>query len=137
MGKSGVSLRARLALSGAGGALVGPGVAHGQQAEVEASGDTIIIVTAQKREQNLQDVPASISVVGGETLIESGAAQISDLTGYVPGLHINNLGTPGQSRIALRGISPLGASASVGVYIDEAPVGSSTAYTEKIGSAHV
>src|SRR3546814_12351004 len=93
-----------------------------QQAEVEASGDTIIIVTAQKREQNLQDVPASISVVGGETLIESGAAQISDLTGYVPGLHINNLGTPGQSRIALRGISPLGASASVGVYIDEAPV---------------
>src|SRR3546814_19116196 len=102
-----------------------------QQAEVEASGDTIIIVTAQKREQNLQDVPASISVVGGETLIESGAAQISDLTGYVPGLHINNLGTPRQSRIALRCISPLGASASVGVYLDVAPVGSSQAYTAR------
>src|SRR3546814_3068198 len=113
MRKSGLSLRAMLALSAAGAALVVPGVAHAQQAEVEASGDTIIIVTAQKRAQNLQDVPASISVVGGETLIESGAAQISDLTGYVPGLPINNLGTPGQSRIALRGISPLGASARV------------------------
>ena len=133
MRKSGFSSRALLALSAAGSALVVPGISHAQQAqqtEAEAAEDAAIIVTAQKREQNLQDVPASISVVGGESLIESGAAQVSDLAGYVPGLHINNLGTPGQSRIALRGISPLGASASTGVYIDDAPVGSSTAYTE-------
>src|SRR3546814_15820600 len=99
MRKSGFSLRAMLALSAAGAALVVPVVAHAQQAEVEASGDTIIIVTAQKHEQNLHDVTESISVVGGETLIESGAAQISNLTASVPGLHNHNLAHPGRTRL--------------------------------------
>jgi outer membrane receptor protein involved in Fe transport len=89
-----------------------------------------IIVTAQKRAENVQDVPASISVVGGEDLVQSGAAQISDFAGYVPGLHGENRGTPGGSRVALRGIPPLGANATVGIYIDDAPVGSGTPYTE-------
>ena len=90
----------------------------------------VIIVTAQKRQEDVQDVPASISVLGGEDLVQSGATQISDFAGYVPGLHGENRGTAGGSRIALRGISPLGAYATVGVYIDDAPVGSGTPYTE-------
>src|SRR6187401_517108 len=81
--------------------------------------DQLIIVTAQKRAENMQDVPASISVVGGEDLVRSGAAQISDFAGYVPGLHGENRGTPGGSRVALRGIPPLGANATVGIYIDD------------------
>src|SRR5688500_14600938 len=76
--------------------------------------DQVILVTAQKREEDVQDVPASISVVGGEELVRSGAAQISDFAGYVPGLHGENRGTAGGSRVALRGISPLGANATVG-----------------------
>jgi len=92
--------------------------------------EQIILVTAQKRAENVQDVPASISVVGGDDLIQTGATQIADFAGYVPGLHGENRGTAGGSRVALRGISPLGANATVGVYVDDAPVGSVTPYTE-------
>ena len=93
-------------------------------------GEQAILVTAQKREEDVQDVPASISVVGGEDLVLTGAAQIADFAGYVPGLHGENRGTAGGTRIALRGIPPLGANATVGIYIDDAPVGSGTPYTE-------
>jgi outer membrane receptor protein involved in Fe transport len=99
-------------------------------AESESDNGQVILVTAQKREENVQDVPASITVVGGEDLVQTGSVQISDFAGYVPGLHGENRGTAGGSRVALRGISPLGANATVGIYIDDAPVGSVTPYTE-------
>src|SRR5690606_35700868 len=89
-----------------------------------------ILVTAQKREEDLQDVPASISVLGADDLVQTGSTQITDFAAYVPGLHGENRGTPGGTRVALRGISPLGANATVGVYIDDAPIGSVTPYTE-------
>jgi outer membrane receptor for ferrienterochelin and colicin len=88
--------------------------------------EDVIIVTAQKRTENLQDVPLSISVIGGEDLVETGATQLTEMAGYVPGLHVGSLGAPGQTQISLRGIVPLAAGASVATYVDDAPVGSST-----------
>jgi outer membrane receptor protein involved in Fe transport len=93
-----------------------------------AQDDREILVTAQKREENLQDVPVSISVVEGEELVKSGSSQLIDFAPYVPGFAVTNLGTPGQSRLALRGIAPLGSAASVGIYLDDAPIGSSTPF---------
>ncbi len=87
-----------------------------------------ILVTAQKREERLLDVPLSISVVSGDDLIASGAGQLTDFAGYIPGLQVDTAGSPGQSTISLRGIGPLGPSATVGTYLDEAPVGSSSVY---------
>ena len=92
--------------------------------------EAAIVVTAQKRAEDQQDVPISITVVSGEQLVESGAVQLNEIAGYVPGLHVNTLGAPGQSLISLRGVPPLGGNSSVGIYVDDAPVGSSTAYTE-------
>ena len=97
------------------------------------SDPTEIVVTAQKRSENQQDVPISISVVSGEQLVESGATQLTDFSGYIPGLHVSSLGAPGQAILTLRGIPPLGGNASVGTYVDDGPVGSSTAYTESAG----
>ena len=85
-------------------------------------------VTAQKRAENLQEVPLSISVVTGKDLLSKGAAQLTDFSGYIPGLQVDTAGSPGQSTISLRGIGPLGPSATVGTYLDEAPVGSSSVY---------
>lgn len=90
--------------------------------------DFVIVVTAQKREQNLQDVPLAISVVGGEELTEQGAASLVDYASYVPGMQVTNSGTPGQGTITLRGIAALSGSATVGIYLDDAPVGSSNIY---------
>ncbi|MDB5705294.1 MAG: hypothetical protein JWN66_2410 [Sphingomonas bacterium] len=121
--------RTLLALSVAISALGLPGVAAAQDKPADAAAvPEDIVVTAQKREQNLQDVPVSISVVSGESLVQSGSSQLTDFAAYVPGLTVTSSGTPGQSTVALRGVTPLNTSASVGIYIDDAPVGSSTAY---------
>ncbi len=93
---------------------------------IEAAGE--IVVTAQKRVQNVQDVPISISVVSGEELQEQGSASLVDYAGYVPGMNVSNGGTPGQTTITLRGVAPLNASQTVGIYLDDAPVGSSALY---------
>ena len=109
-----------------------PPAATEPQTQNEGEGQ-IILVTAQKRQENQQDVPVSISVVGGEDLVESGATQLTEIAGYIPGLHIGSLGAPGQTQVSLRGIVPLAAGASVGTYVDDAPTGSSTVYTESAG----
>ena len=63
-----------------------------------------VIVTAQKRTQNLQDVPFSVSATSQAQIINSGAQDIVDLARNVAGLSIADLG-PGQSQMAIRGIS--------------------------------
>ena len=88
-----------------------------EAAAVETSGE--IVVTAQKRVQNVQDVPIAISVVGGEELQEQGSASLVDYAGYVPGMNVSNGGTPGQTTITLRGVAPLNASQTVGIYLDD------------------
>jgi len=84
-----------------------------------------IVVTAQKRSENLSVVPASVSFIDGAALSAQGARGLSDYGAYVPGLQIDTAGTPGQSTITLRGIAPVGSGSAVGTYIDDAPLGSS------------
>src|SRR3546814_13795453 len=55
-----------------------------------------IVVTAQKRVQNVQDVPIANSVVGGEAIQEQGSASLVDYAGYVAGMQARNTGPPGQ-----------------------------------------
>ena len=84
-----------------------------------------IIVTAQKREQVLIDIPQSISVVGGATLERQQAVNFQDYLKLVPGLQLNQ-STPGQGRLVLRGVNTGGVAATVAVYVDETPFGSSS-----------
>jgi len=121
--------RTALLMTVAMGALFLPFAASAQvPADAPVAGDDAIIVTAQKREERLQDVPISISVVGGEQMKQSGGAQLLDYAAYVPGLQVDNAGSPGRSTISLRGVAPIGPSASVGIYLDDAPIGSSGIY---------
>jgi outer membrane receptor protein involved in Fe transport len=128
MNRFALSVRTLLAVSTAAGALAFSSGAAAQDAQQPAARDDEIVVTAQKREQNLQDVPISISVVSGEAMQEQGAASLTDYAGYVPGLQVSTTGTPGQTTITLRGVAPLTASQTVGIYLDDAPVGSSAIY---------
>lgn len=100
-------------------------------AEPAASEDDIlaeIIVTAQKRETALQDVPFSVAAAGEEQIRNSGSTNIVDLSRNFAGLTITDLG-PGQSQVAIRGISAgqvvrdqPGVKESVGVYLDESAI---------------
>ena len=94
-------------------------------AEASASPREDIIVTAQKREQTLIDVPQSVSVVSGATLERQVATNFQDYLKLVPGLQLNQ-DTPGQGRLILRGLNTGGIASTVAVYEDETPFGSST-----------
>jgi iron complex outermembrane receptor protein len=87
-----------------------------------------IIVTAQKRETALQDVPFSVGAASEAQIRNSGAENVVDLARNFAGLTIADLG-PGQSQIAIRGISAgqvirdqPGVKEQVGVYLDESPI---------------
>jgi iron complex outermembrane recepter protein len=88
-----------------------------------------VIITAQKREQAAIDVPASVSTVSAERLQRSGAVRLEDYAAQVPGLSITAL-SRGFTSVVLRGISTgiSQATPSTAYYIDEAPIGSITAY---------
>jgi iron complex outermembrane receptor protein len=81
-----------------------------------------IIVTAQKREERLVDVPMSISVMSGEEIAQRGIQSIQDLSLSTPGLTMREDG-PGSYTIFLRGLAnQSGSGALVGLYLDEAPL---------------
>jgi iron complex outermembrane receptor protein len=89
-----------------------------------------VIVTAQKRTEKAHDVPTSISVVGQAELEGLHVSSLSDLSGYLPSVKIDNSGSPGQTAITVRGIPALGGGAVVGTYLDDTPVGSSSNFMQ-------
>jgi outer membrane receptor protein involved in Fe transport len=87
-----------------------------------------IMVTAEKRSEDIQQVPMSISVIDVSTLENLHATQLSDYAGYIPGFTVINGGSPGQASLGVRGITPLSAGSTVATYIDETPLGTSSNY---------
>ena len=63
-----------------------------------------VTVTARKREENLQSVPFSMVAPTQQALRNRGAASLEDVAANVAGFSVQNLG-PGQSQIAMRGVS--------------------------------
>ncbi|PZU12401.1 MAG: TonB-dependent receptor [Sphingobium sp.] len=98
--------------------------ADGKQAQAEPIGIGDIIVTAQRREQNLQSVPASISAIGSEELQSRGILQTRDLMGSMPNLQVTSAYGDTQPNFSLRGISvanefSASTASPIGVYVDE------------------
>ena len=87
-----------------------------------------VVVTAEKRVQNIQIVPTSVSAVRGDKLVDLGISRLTDYSQYIPGLNIQDGGSPGQSSVSLRGVAVLGSGALVSYYIDDTPLGSSSNY---------
>ncbi len=81
-----------------------------------------LIVTAQKREQSVMDVPISIMAFGAQELDKGMIGDLDDLEMFVPGLSVAARGDV-QRRIFMRGMSNLaGGTPHVGLYLDEMPV---------------
>jgi len=84
---------------------------------------TDIVVTAQKRQQPLINVPASISILSEETLRRQNASDFAKVADAVPGVAFATTGI-GNSQYILRGIGGVGfvQSPTTGVYLDETPL---------------
>ena len=81
-----------------------PGVAFAQDAEPKDTEDYdgAIIVTAQNRSENVQDVPIAISVISGDKLVEAGVTDFASIARVAPAVNI--VADTTQTRIAIRGI---------------------------------
>ena len=79
-----------------------------------------VVVTAQKREQRLVDVPISVSVMGEDELKKRSIQDLRDLSFHVPNFTLQGRGN-GQQIPVIRGVSnSLGGSSSLaGIYLDE------------------
>ena len=88
-----------------------------------------VTVTAQKREQSILDVPISVSALDAGVLTNSGLERLTDYAAQIPGMSVTAV-SRGYTSVVLRGISTgiSQATPSTAFYIDEAPIGSITAY---------
>ena len=81
-----------------------------------------IIVTAQKRSENLQDVPISVVAISAQQLKDAGVTDIRSLTILTPGLTVTSEGNEAITTARIRGIGTVGDNpgleSSVGVNID-------------------
>ena len=116
---------AALAIGAAAPALAQPAPAPDQKV---ASGVEEIVVTAQKREQRLQDVPLAVTAISTNTLQVNRVVNVNDLTGLAPGLlSRQNAGSLGSPSFSMRGVFA-SASAStqdreISIYQDGVYVG--------------
>ena len=104
---------------------VEPGAAKQVDVSLEPQLSEEITVTASKREQTLLNVPFSVAAPTEEKLRARGVEDIEGVAANVGGFTVQNLG-PGQSQVAIRGISAgqivrdqPGVKEQVGVYLDE------------------
>jgi len=81
-----------------------------------------VIVTAQKREQSLQDVPVAVTAFTGKMLQDSGIRDVFDLQVTAPGLVVDANQSATTSNFAIRGLGTgsqnFGLESSVGLYVD-------------------
>ena len=95
---------------------------YAAEQESEKSQLEVIEVTAQKRVQNLQDVPVAVTAISGDALAEGVIKDVFDLQSSVPGLTVTESTSPAAATFSIRGVGTsslnLGLESSVGLYMD-------------------
>jgi outer membrane receptor protein involved in Fe transport len=139
-GATAAPFRAHLLLGAAAIGLASPSLVHAQTAQPDADEapleeegvgpgepdfvelDNVIIVTATKREQTLQETPISVSVTSGEVLEQAQIRDVIDLQTVAPSLTVSQLQSSSNTTFLIRGFgngaNNLGIEPSVGVFID-------------------
>jgi iron complex outermembrane recepter protein len=88
-----------------------------------------VLVTAQKREENIQDVPIPVSVISGQTLTDTNQVRLREYYSMVPGLSVTPQSGTAQM-LSIRGITTGSVTIpTVGFTIDDVPYGGSTVST--------
>jgi len=103
-----------------------PQAAAADTAGTDAAAGSEIIVTAQKRAENVQNVPLAVSVVAPTALKAAGVTQFQDLGKVAPSLTVRPAEHPVNANISLRGVGTfafgIGVEPSVAVLVDEVPL---------------
>jgi iron complex outermembrane receptor protein len=103
-----------------------PAVQQAQAGQVPDQSE--IIITATKREENLQNVPISVQVLGNRKLDQLNISNFEQYTKQLPSVTFQNFGAPGFTVVYMRGVATggdgnhSGSLPSVGSYLDEQPI---------------
>lgn len=104
-------------------------------AEVNTLALEEVIVTAQKRDESLVEVPISITNFGAESIEQTGVRQLKEVAEFVPNLTISS-GTDFGSSVSIRGVGAnsrnIGFDTRVGVYLDGVYLGQSPALNQEL-----
>lgn len=101
-----------------------------QYAFAQSTGVTTVddvVITAQKRDESLQDVPIQVQALPTEKLEQLGVSEFNDYVKYLPSVSYQTV-APGFSQVYMRGVASggdgnhSGSSPSVGIYLDEQPI---------------
>jgi iron complex outermembrane recepter protein len=97
---------------------VAPSFAQAAEEQPQARED-VVVVTATRREEDVQDIPLTIAALGQDDLDEQGIKSAADLVRSIPGL--NTSANPGgvQQTFSVRGIVAATGAATTSVYLDE------------------
>ena len=99
------------------------GVVQAQQPEASATLEEVV-VTAQRREQSIQDVPISVTALSQEQLDAQGVRSVDEVARLTPGITFQRADARNgaMSTISIRGIASTGGASTTGVYIDDTPI---------------
>lgn len=86
-----------------------------------------VIVTAQHRQERLYEVPMGITAITSDVMSKSQQRGFEDYTMLVPGMTLSQGDSGGVNTLSMRGLNANGVGSTVSVYLDEAPIGSSSA----------
>ena len=124
------SYRVALLAGAAAFAVATPSAAFAQDSQADdlasqlgdETSSNVIIVTASKREQTLQETPIAVSVTSGEVIEQAQIRDVLDLQTVTPSLRVSQLQTSSASTFIIRGFgngdNNFGVEPSVGVFID-------------------
>ena len=92
----------------------------------DPSQNGVIVVTAQKRAENVQDVPLAVQVIQPSLLNAAGVTQFQELDKVAPSLVVRPANHPANANISIRGVGTfafgIGVEPSVAVLVDEVPL---------------
>jgi outer membrane receptor protein involved in Fe transport len=89
-----------------------------------------VVITAQKRKEDIRDVPLSVSVLSGEQLQAQQINTVEDLTRNIPNISFSTQGGPGLGTVEIRGVSSQAGAATVSVYLDDVSLTTRNLYSQ-------
>ena len=99
-------------------------------ASTPSGGIATVIITAQKRKEDIRDVPLSVSVLSGEQLQAQQITTVEDLTRNIPNVSFSSQGGPGLGTVEIRGVSSQAGAATVSVYLDDVSLTTRNLYSQ-------
>lgn len=88
-----------------------------------------IIVTAARREQSLQDVPAAVTALKPGDFALKGMRKIGDIFNYATGVQYRDNGAKGAGTISARGVPQTSSIPVFGIYLDDTPVSTNSSFS--------